>query len=125
MIQAPPAYKMMTSTPKEPSSGGGVSSLRPYKVKRDFRSGVVGSKLRLDDSKLDSFCSVDEAGDTIVGKDMDETAESATAKDFRGIQTSGEVPTSSPLNRDAPVNIFSSQPPPPPNHPPPVSTGYR
>ena len=69
MIQAPPAYKMMTSTPKEPSSGGGVSSLRPYKVKRDFRSGVVGSKLRLDDSKLDSFCSVDEAGDTIVGKD--------------------------------------------------------
>ena len=117
---------MMTSTPKEPSSGGGVSSLRPYKVKRDFRSGVVGSKPRLDDSKLDSFCSVDEAGDTIVGKDMDETAESATAKDFRGIQTSGEVPTSSPLNRDAPVNIFSSQPPPPPNpHPPPVSTGYR
>ena len=65
---------MMTSTPKEASSGGGVSSLRPYKVKRDFRSGVVGSKLRLDDSKLDSFCPVDgEAGDTIVGKDMDET----------------------------------------------------
>ena len=105
-----------------------MSSLRPYKVKRDFRSGVVGSKLRLDDSKLDSFCTVDggEAGDTIVGKDMDETAESATAKDFRGIQTSGEVPTSSPLNRDAPVNIFSSDPPHPPNpHPPPVSTGYR
>ena len=51
-----------------------MSSLRPYKVKRDFRSGVVGSKLRLDDSKLDSFCTVDgEAGDTIVGKDMDET----------------------------------------------------
>ena len=71
-----PAYKMMTSTPKEPSSGsgGGLSALRPYKVKRDFRSGVVGSKLRLDDSKLDSFCTVDgEAGDTIVGKDMDET----------------------------------------------------
>ena len=52
-----------------------MSSLRPYKVKRDFRSGVVGSKLRLDDSKLDSFCTVDggEAGDTIIGKDMDET----------------------------------------------------
>ena len=77
---APPAYKMMTSTPKEPSSGGGVSSLRPYKVKRDFRSGVVGSKLRLDDSKLDSFCTVDggEAGDTIVGKDMDETGDRLT-----------------------------------------------
>ena len=57
-----------------------MSSLRPYKVKRDFRSGVVGSKLRLDDSKLDSFCTVDggEAGDTIVGKDMDETGDRLT-----------------------------------------------
>ena len=42
--------------------------------------GVVGSKLRLDDSKLDSFCTVDggEAGDTIVGKDMDETGDRLT-----------------------------------------------